>query len=1192
MPGQESQEQDIMNVLYAARRMRHSSTTSVHDSQKIEQVKKIKSKEQLLVEPPKHAKRVTFSKPRLVMKPRQTTVKESESQTGLTSCLITNPGLDPRITGGANNPAERKVGWLARTDSECQFKAPGIEFLTERDTDVVTFEVKMRDSVQSVQDYTTKCDYFPTYVDKRRFKDQTTQTLYRESSAQTVAYLPDIRDKDQDDHLEIFNLSTLLAGDKPPGLYEVEVLERARKRWAFNKALKTNFQKQLNEERERAIKSKYRPILEAFEWEHWMEREEYIQECQMMRLEIVIRMFDKREKQMHNASKSRIETACETIELRRQHGLHKNELEYQRAIRRLQIKNSGLSRRWVKQSPMYALGSPCSEFYGPLIRHGVDPSRRSFVGDGRKAFDMRIDDLEKRVNMDQLECPFTKLKEWSKPKEYVKEYEQNFCSDKHLQKLYESLKSLRSQATKLKTSPKCLKRRPKPVSDDVDRLTYTYDEIDASGFFANRRRTDDGRAKGTPLPEQLLAIQQHIEEEERRQRRPELARELLRERRSEDLEHLLHMYEGSTIGWVMQFLSEEMERLKEQRKLHFFSILTQKERWRREAAEAGLRQKENSMRLLYEDMFQQSNVVHNEVTDDYINTILTTDMAHIAERDAAETVVSMAKQIDADIQRWLESFKCVQTPLTYGPLREMLRSMVFPELSDLLLKYEKTLIAKYIVEEVLFPRIWDELENYDIASTIASDLIDRLIDNDLYFFSTESESEQPKRNCEREAESIIRKLIRQAVPGRRWKTETERIAHENCIGLLDDVFSKIIEKMDADPPPVDPVELHLAFSRQAMTPMDDIRHITAEMQSERHDRKDTIEADSQVTFLRTQVLSLLKKMKVDNVTRDLVTDELYAGDDVKDATHDTLLNMQVYEYAKNQEISGDDDIFSVISTLDIGKEEDFKVLRKPTHAQGAVSRRISSTLTDIGVKFDSDGTQTRQEDQIIGALQDFVGDFTGDLVVDAVEENTEYEADDERSLWNQTTGGGECEDGDEEDDFNIYDGNLEGSEEFEEEDDFQEEQELQEKQELEEKQEPKKKPEPKEKPELKEKPVLQQKTDKAQHKSDQDQQKSDKAQQKSDKAHHSGMEKDKNLREDDEKTMSRKTSQISLLMPDVNDQLVSSRTSNTYFQGKLGSTMKSGTFSNYELQTAPLDDHPPKQKPKLSVMPSVQSHRD
>ncbi|XP_030080313.1 cilia- and flagella-associated protein 91-like isoform X2 [Drosophila hydei] len=982
--------QDIMDVLFGVQHMRRSSNTSLYSTTKVDHVKKMSSREQLLVEPPKHAKRVTFSKQR-IQKPRHTTVKESEMQTGLTSCLITNPTLvDPRAAGGANNPAERRVGWLARTDSECQFKAPGIEFLTERELDVTTYEVKMRESVPSIKDYTTKCDYFPKYVDNRRYKDQTTQTLYRESSAQTLAYLPDIMDKEADEHLEIFNLSTLLPGDKPPGLYEVEILERARKRWAFNKALKTNFKKQLDQEREKAIKSKYRPILEAFEWEHWMEREEYIQECQMMRLEIVIRMFDKREKQMHDASNARIEKACEYIEDKRQRGLTKNELEYQRAFRRLHLKNAGISRRWVKQSPMYALGTPCSEFYGPLIRHGVDPSRRNFVGDGRKAFDMRIDELEKRVNMDQLRCRFTKLKEWSKPKEYVKEYEQNFCSDKHLQKLYESLKSLRSQATKQKTTPKCLIRRPKPQSQTDFRPSFSYKEEDVRHFF-DRRRTDDELMQTALSPEQILAINQHVAHEKRLSRRPELAKEMLRERRSEDLEYLLQMYEGSTIGWIMQFLSEEMERLKEQRKLHFFSILTQKERWRREAAEAGLRQKENNMRVLYEDMFQESNLVHSEVTDDYINTILTTDMAHIAECEATEVVVNMAKQIDRDIERWLESFKLIQTPLTYVPLRQMLGKMVFPEMSELLEKNEKYLITKYIVDDVIFAGLWEKLESYDISYTISSDLVDRLIDNDLFLFSTESEDESPKRN---EANAIIRKLIRQAVPGNRWQTETERIVHETNVSLLDEVFDKIIAKLDVEPVPMEPIVLRSDRSTNKLIEVRDIHRFNA---SKHESRQSMVDVGSQ-QFINKQILALVKKMKDDHTTGPLRRSPDQYVDPGDADPLDKFLKTEVYrEMSQLQRQSDEKDVYQIASTIDIGFNDDFTQFRLIPESRSRSNESMES--------MESVETQTQQIDKLIGALTEIVSDYE---VVEA-EENTEYEADDERSWWNDTS----CEEGDE-----------------------------------------------------------------------------------------------------------------------------------------------------------------------------------
>lgn len=267
--------------------------------------------------------------------------------------------------------------------------------------------------------------------------------LNRESSAQTLPYLPGVsNDPEELDNLEIFKLPTILPGDKAPGLYEVEVLERARKRWSFAKALKQNFRKQLAEAREQAKLQQPEHILEAFEWEHWIEREEYIQECQMLRLEILIRMFDRREREMHKASWQRIQKSCEAIEARKKKALKKNEIEYNRALRRLEMQHNQQPRVWRKEHITQELGDPSSEFYAPKMRYGVNPSRRHFMA-SKKGFDMRMDNLEKRaIKMDakNLKCPFAKLKEWSKPKQVLKEVEQNFCSEENLKKLYESLR--------------------------------------------------------------------------------------------------------------------------------------------------------------------------------------------------------------------------------------------------------------------------------------------------------------------------------------------------------------------------------------------------------------------------------------------------------------------------------------------------------------------------------------------------------------------------------------------------------------------------------------------------------------------------------------------------------------------------------------------------------------------------------
>ncbi|XP_041674116.1 LOW QUALITY PROTEIN: uncharacterized protein LOC108103046 [Drosophila eugracilis] len=836
---------------------------------------------------------------------------KKQTENGLTSCLTTS-SPDLRISGGANDPAQRDVGKLPRTDSECRFHAPGFHFLTEQDTTVNTHEVKMSPRIVMRKELKHKCDFFTKAEDNRPFKDQITQTLYRESSAQTLSYLPEILEADGAKTLELFSLPSVLPEANRPGLHEVEVLERARKRWAFRDALKVNMKRLLNEARSVAIKTGYKKILEAFEWEQWIQREEDIQECQMIRLQIVIKMFDKREKEMHAASKTRIEKACERIEARRQAGLRKNEIEFQRGMRQLEFQVTKTPRKWIKQSPMHSLGSPCSEFYAPLLRYGVDPARRNFVSQTeRNAFDMRIDKLEKQVNMNQLKCPFRKLKDWSKPKQFDREYERNFCNEANLQKLFESLRTLRTQATQEKEEPKCLrKRRKQELGRAASQMSMAYlkDLYDTRTDKDSDLENPGDHDRWNKYVEEQIMEQKGIMNEQ-----------IISDKKRQDIENLLNMYEGSYIGWVMQFLSEEMNRLSELRKLHFFSIMAQKERWRREAAEAGLRQKEDNMRMVYEELFQQCNVVNNDISNEYMAKILTSDMYNAAEGEAADTVTELAKQIDQDIHRWLESFKLIQNPLNYVPLRLMLKDMVSPNMNQVLQRYENSMIVQYVVEDVLFPELWKELEPFDIGSTLTSDLIDRLIDNDLYLMSTDSESDIPQKNSWYEAHAIIRKIIRQAVPGRRWLEENERIVTETYNDLFDDVFASLFYNVDklGLVSSKELVDLRLCASQNVIRSTDNIRD---------KDNIDTRNLSSiqGSAFMRKQMLNLMKKFKKDNVTRllenlDNSPDDPPSGSDHYIGT--LIINSLGDITAKPSEM------FSVISTHDFSDVSDLTAFK-------------------------------------------------------------------------------------------------------------------------------------------------------------------------------------------------------------------------------------------------------------------------
>ncbi|EDV54830.1 cilia- and flagella-associated protein 91 [Drosophila erecta] len=718
--------------------------------------------------------------------------KTGTAKRNLKSCLIATSLQDQRLAAGENNPVIRRTGKQPRDDEECQFNAPGVFFLKGHNANISCQEVFLKPTKPKRLELRNKCDFFPKYVDPSPFKDKTTQTLYRESSAQTVAYLPEICNRDEARTLELFTLPSVLPGNRPPGLYEVEVFERARRRHKFLDALKMHLNQQRLNGRKLDI-SQYATMAEAFEWELWMEREEQIQECQMVRLEIVIKMFDKREREMHAASQTRMERGCELIEKRRQEALRRNEVEYQRGMRRISKQLAKTSIRWQKQTPMYSLGSPCSDFYAPPMRYGVDPGRRNFASTTKtRAFNMRIDELEKQINMKLIECPFAKLTQWSRPKKRMAEIEHRFCNEQHLEALHRLLKTLRVTHMERKQKPHCLKELFTHKSEKPGRSTL----VPCFRGYSNLYERHFYNARVSENAAQEEAIRQHLKRK-KDQLSAEPYQKIARDIQKNDLKNMLLAYEGSLIGYMLQFLNDEMNRLKEQRRLHFFSLLADKQRWQREAAEAGLRQKENSIRMLYEEMFQYTNAASTDISDHYVHSILSTDLGYMAANEAAEAVTEMAKQIDMDIERWLESFRLIQNPLNYIPLRLMLHDMVCPDLNAALQRYEITMIVQYIVEDVVFGRIWRALEPYDVSSTLTSDLIDRLIDNDLYLFSSDSESETNQNTSWYEAHAIIRKLIRQSVPGRRWKEEAERIVYENYNDLLDIVFDEILRTFAA-----------------------------------------------------------------------------------------------------------------------------------------------------------------------------------------------------------------------------------------------------------------------------------------------------------------------------------------------------------------------------------------------------------
>uniref|UniRef100_A0A1A9WZZ5 Cilia- and flagella-associated protein 91 n=1 Tax=Glossina brevipalpis TaxID=37001 RepID=A0A1A9WZZ5_9MUSC len=790
-----------------------------------------------------------------------------------------------RLSGG---DIQLSAGTYSNRSCKLQKREP-------KSSKVSVIDLKLGDAYSRVS-----VEYFkPPETKVKRRKIRGTQTIYRESSAQTLPYLPSISNDPQSiADMELFKLPTILPGDGPPGLYEVEVLERARKRWSFLNALKEKVicQKQAIREQTKQIIPKH--ILMAFEWEYWIEREEYIQECQMVRLEILVRMFNKRESSLHSASNKTIESSYERIQNERKAALKKNKIEHDRAMRRLSIKHSKESRVWRKENISFDFGKPSSEYYAPKMRYGVNPNRRHYEA-LRKGFDTRMEDLEKQaVKMDpkHLKCPFAKIKKLSKPKELLSEHERNFCSDVNLKKLYDGLRLLRKTSTKDSQGTEYRILRGVDSDDELDddaaikQAKSIGDEINIVKSTVTLPNEDVTEIENQSAEEAALERMQeeekhwdYIEELKKENEKNKLIMEKLNaEFLREENENIYQSYEGLAVGWLMRFLGEEMVRAREQRRLHFYYMLAQRERWRREAVEAGLRQKENSLRSHYEQLYKQCSLSNMDVTQSYISEIMNKDIMTYAEQEAEEHIIELAKQIDRDVESWLECFKIHQNPLDYDIIRCNLRKNIMSDVCELKCREEKKDMINYIIYDVLFPNVFVKLEAYDICTVTTEEFIDRLFDIDLYYESTESSSVDEDRQSEQEVNCIMRKLIRYAVPGRRHLTPSERMAANNFEDIMDVVFGKL---------------RHYICAERAESPvlrsMESLANVRSSPPPKKPPRLSSI---SQARASEIETASWHSDVKmVDNYTKELKRDEEFLLEDPDKISIDKMI-LNVVDY--------------------------------------------------------------------------------------------------------------------------------------------------------------------------------------------------------------------------------------------------------------------------------------------------------
>lgn len=238
-----------------------------------------------------------------------------------------------------------------------------------------------------------------------RQKQKYVQTFLRKSQIQTKMYSPPILETG---HLQL-EVNTVAAFIKPDdliGMFEIRTIERARRRMEYENCLKKLMSAKDN--------TKALVLLEAFEWEEWLAREEDIANCQNLRMEIMLEMFFNREDKNRTTQATRFQLGVEKISNEANKDFQKRQIQYMRDKRRLDAKFSGL-KKYKKPPTVEQFTNKASELYSPLIRHGPNPGNSNLVPRLAK-FEERIGALDVNINFKNLVCKFSKYTEWAVPK--------------------------------------------------------------------------------------------------------------------------------------------------------------------------------------------------------------------------------------------------------------------------------------------------------------------------------------------------------------------------------------------------------------------------------------------------------------------------------------------------------------------------------------------------------------------------------------------------------------------------------------------------------------------------------------------------------------------------------------------------------------------------------------------------------
>ncbi|KAM6978410.1 cilia- and flagella-associated protein 91 [Tautogolabrus adspersus] len=507
------------------------------------------------------------------------------------------------------------------------------------------------------------------------------QTDYRESETQTDPYSPEYVVRPGTTPSELLQLAALTWGrGLPAGLAEVEMIKRARARRVWEASLPPlDDISQLD---------KRRRMMEGMEAEQWAFREGEIKKLQETRLAVLEDLLKQRDETQKEVTSERLNKIYSKHLKEKEAKLNKINKDYLRSLRKLEAKRRNLEGRQEQRATVKSFSG--SQTYAPRTStDACNNELKSFYLDTYEG----LHELEAGLYASALKPKVMRPKPKVKTtKEVIKP---------PVTKAVKLMQKYKAQTEEKKQEKKYLrflllkeKPIPRPVTPKVMEPKEGDEETELAVIHLQRLlrwrsvqyEMFTGKENHLELIQELRTVNAlQAEEQELKKADKELIlnqkkqRDKLRHKTSWELASQAGAV-GAELEHLFNNLSKDLIHLQEERRIHAFTLLAERDRRLREAEESGRRQLEERRRREEDEIFRQVVQVHQETLDLYLEDIILETVEQTADQQAREEIRRRAKEVNDIAYAMEESLNNLQSEEIVS---ELVYSFLIPEVEKI-----------------------------------------------------------------------------------------------------------------------------------------------------------------------------------------------------------------------------------------------------------------------------------------------------------------------------------------------------------------------------------------------------------------------------------------------------------------------------------------------------------------------------